>query len=333
MDISAGKLAKRGRKKRMKFAIQDSIKRSLSGEPLQRDEIICMLRLPPHAKQTYTIMAAARELSVQLTGGKAEVHAQFAVNCAPCGCKCMFCSFASINNVFTKSTQLTIAEVVAAGLRFETDGANAVFVMATAHFSMGEYLEMARELRRNLNPQTRMVANVGDQNESIAQSLADAGFCGVYRAVRLREGTDTKIDAQKRLDSIAAFQAAGLRVGTCVEPVGPDHSSEELADAILRAASFNPAYSGAARRIAIPGTEMAKRRMISEMRMAQIVAVTRLATPHSVTGNCTHEPCTLGAAAGANLFWAEAGASPRDTQDHTEKRTRKHGLRLPADLS
>lgn len=303
----------------MKFALRDSIRHSLDGEPLSRDEIISMLQFTPRSKQTYSIMAAARELSAQLTDGKAEVHAQFAVNCAPCGCNCLFCSFASVNEVFTKSAQLTIPDVVAAGLRFEADGANAVFVMATAHFSIGEFLEMAHELRRNLNPKTRMIANVGDQDELIAGSLAGAGFCGVYHAVRLREGVDTRIDPKKRLDSIAAFQTAGLRVGTCVEPVGPEHTNEELADAILRAASFNPAYSGAARRIAIPKTEMSKRGMISEMRMAQIVAVTRLATQHSVIGNCTHEPCSLGAAAGANLFWAEAGANPRDTQAHTEE--------------
>jgi biotin synthase len=88
---------------------------------------------------------------------------------------------------------------------------------------------------------------------------------------------------------------------------------------ILFTASFNPAFSGAARRITIPGTEMARLGMITELRMAQIVAVTRLAMPPSVTGNCTHEPCTLGGLAGANLFWAEVGANPRDTQEKTEE--------------
>jgi len=92
-----------------------------------------------------------------------------------------------------------------------------------------------------------------------------------------------------------------------------------LADAILLAGSFGPAYSGAARRIAIPDTVMAQRGMISELRMAHIVGVTRLATPHSVLGNCTHEPCTLGAMGGANLFWAEVGANPRDVEEKTEE--------------
>jgi biotin synthase len=53
--------------------------------------------------------------------------------------------------------------------------------------------------------------------------------------------------------------------------------------------------------------------------MAQIVAVTRLGMPRSVMGNCTHEHCTLGAIAGANLFWEEVGANPRDTEEKTEE--------------
>ena len=104
-----------------------------------------------------------------------------------------------------------------------------------------------------------------------------------------------------------------------MEPVGPEHTHEELADMILYTASINPAYSGAARRISIPGTQIAEKGMISELRMAQIVAVTRLGMPRSVPGNCTHEPCTLGAVAGANLFWAEAGANPRDVEKKTEE--------------
>jgi biotin synthase len=88
---------------------------------------------------------------------------------------------------------------------------------------------------------------------------------------------------------------------------------------ILFTASLNPSFSGAARRIPIPGTEIAKRGAISELRMAQIVAVTRLGMPRAVLGNCTHEPCTLGGLAGANLFWAEVGANPRDTKEKTEE--------------
>ena len=122
-----------------------------------------------------------------------------------------------------------------------------------------------------------------------------------------------------RKESIRNFQEAGLTVGTCVEPIGPEHTNEALAEMIKFTASFNPSYSGAGRPIAIPGTPMAGQGMISELRMAQIVAVTRLGMPRTVMGNCTHEPCTLGAIAGANLFRAELGANPRDIKARTEE--------------
>jgi biotin synthase len=163
------------------------------------------------------------------------------------------------------------------------------------------------------------VANVGDQTLKNAKKLKDAGYTGVYHALRLREGVDSGLAPEKRKESIRHFLEAGLKVGTCVEPVGPEHSNEELADMILFTASFNPAFSGAARRIPIPGTTLAAKGAITELRMAQIVAITRLAVPRTVSGNCTHEPCTLGGIAGANLFWAEAGANPRDTQEKTEE--------------
>jgi len=170
-----------------------------------------------------------------------------------------------------------------------------------------------------LKPETILVANVGDQSLEGARQMKDAGYAGVYHALRLREGVDSNLSPEKRKESIRNFQEAGLLVGTCVEPVGPEHTNEELADLILFTASINPAFSGAARRIPIPGTQMAGRGAITELRMAQIVAVTRVAMPRTVPGNCTHEPCTLGGLAGANLFWAEAGANPRDVREKTEE--------------
>ena len=52
--------------------------------------------------------------------------------------------------------------------------------------------------------------------------------------------------------------------------------------------------------------------------MAHILAVVRLALGHATPGNCTHEPNVIGAAAGANLLWAETGSNPRDIEKETE---------------
>jgi biotin synthase len=299
--------------------IHEILKKTKGEDRLSRTELIYLLSLPADAPETYLVMAEATRISKELTRGRAEVHAQFAVNLAPCACNCLFCSFARKNGVFTTETELSPEEAVTYARQFEDDGANAVFLMTTAHYPLSRFLDIAREVRAKLRPETVMIANVGDQSSADAVRLKEAGFAGVYHALRLGEGRDTGIDPEKRKQSIRIFQEAGLIVGTCVEPVGPEHSNEELAEMIEFTASFNPAFSGAARRIPIPGTAMAQRGAISELRMAQIVAVTRLGMPRSVLGNCTHEPCTLGAIGGANLFWAEVGANPRDTEEKTEE--------------
>ncbi|MCJ7601920.1 MAG: radical SAM protein [Desulfobulbaceae bacterium] len=299
--------------------IHEIIKKSRACDVLTREELIYLLSLAPDSAETYMAMAEATRISKELSGGKAEVHAQFAINLAPCTCDCLFCSFAKINGVFNSATELTPEQAVAYARQFEIDGANAVFMMSTANYPFERFVEMAKEVRKNMKPETTLIANVGDQSLKNATRLKEAGFSGVYHAVRLREGKDTGLSVEKRKQSINNFKEAGLKVGTCVEPVGPEHTNEELAEMIEFTASFEPAYSGAARRIPIPGTAIAKRGVINEMRMAQIVAVTRLGMPRSVMGNCTHEPCTLGAIAGANLFWAEVGANPRDIEEKTEE--------------
>ena len=299
--------------------ISELIKKSRAGDVLSREELVYLLSCEPDSAETYRVLAEATRISKELSGGKAEVHAQFAINLAPCSCDCLFCSFAEINGVFTESTELTPEQAVAYALQFETDGANAVFMMSTAKYPFKGFIEMSQEVRNNLKPETTLIANVGDQPLKNAAILKDVGFSGVYHAVRLREGVDTSLSVKKRKESINNYKEVGLEVGTCVEPVGPEHTNEELAEMIEFTASFNPSYSGAARRIPIPGTAIAKRGVINELRMAQIVAVTRLGMSRTVMGNCTHEPCTLGAVAGANLFWAEVGANPRDTEVKTEE--------------
>ncbi len=307
------------------MTIDDCLQKSRDGEGFSREELIAMLSWAAEAPQTTMLMAQACRLSRELSGNRAEIHAQLALNLAPCPKDCLFCSFAAANRVFHKATQLSPEEAVAQAGSFERDGANAIYVMATAGFDFGRFCEIGAEIKRQLRPETVLIANVGDTDRQQAAMLRRAGFQGVYHALRLGEGRDTRIEPQERIRSIRLFQEAGLLVGTCVEPIGPEHGNEEIADAILFTASIRPAFSGAARRIPIPGTAFGARGMISELRLAQIVAITRLAVPPQVRGNCAHEPGALPALAGANLFWAEAGANPRDFREKTEE-GRGHGV-------
>lgn len=70
--------------------VEELLRKSRSGEALSREELVYLLGLAPDAVETYMVMAEATRLSKELSDGKAEVHAQFAINLAPCPYDCFF---------------------------------------------------------------------------------------------------------------------------------------------------------------------------------------------------------------------------------------------------
>jgi biotin synthase len=265
------------------------------------------------------IIAAANAINRMISKGKAEVHAQIGLNLSPCPNNCSFCAFAAKNGVFRESQELPIEDVILLALKAEADGANALFFMTTHDYPFRKYIEISKEVRSKLKPETVMIANIGDFGYKEGRQMKEAGYTGIYHAVRMGEGRDTKIDPQVRLNTVRAASEAGLFVGTCVEPIGPEHSIDEIAETILIGREMKPCYSGAMRRISIPGSDLVRYGMISEYRLAFLVAVVRLAMGRAVIGHCTHEPNLLGPVAGANLFWAEVGTNPRDTESETSE--------------
>ena len=176
--------------------IEELIKKSRSGDVLSREELVYLLSLAPDFAETYMVMAEAVRLSKELSGGKAEIHAQFAINLAVCNCDCLFCSFAKINGIFSERIELTPEQAVAYARQFEDEGANAVFMMSTAQYPFERFIEISQEVRKNLKPETTLIANVGDQSVKNAIRLKETGFSGVYHALRLREGKDTSLSVK-----------------------------------------------------------------------------------------------------------------------------------------
>jgi biotin synthase len=306
--------------------IEKIIQKSFQDKKLSEKEIKELFRVPVFSKEAFLLLWAARKKSDQASNGVAEVHAQIGLNIAPCPKNCGFCSFAAQNKVFTKSFELPLDDAIALARQFEADHANAIYLMTTADYPFERFIETSREIRHCLKQKTVLVANIGDFTFEQAQEMKTTGFSGIYHAVRLKEGKDTRIQIKTRLETITNAQEAGLLVGTCVEPVGTEHSIDELVEKTIITRDIKPVYSGAARRIPIPGTKLAKYQIASEAKMALILAAVRLALGGTIKGNCTHEPNVLGAFAGANVLWAEVGSNPRDVIKNTET---KRGMSVP----
>jgi biotin synthase len=299
--------------------VKDIITKAFDGEFITPEEIRMLLDIQPHSVDAGFVMGAADEINRTASQGRAEVHAQIGLNLSPCPRNCSFCAFAAKNKIFTENVELSVDTVIQMGLWAEEQGANALFMMATGDYPFNKFRDISSELRSKLKPDTIMIANVGDFNEVEAERLKAAGYTGIYHAVRMGEGRDTNIAPQKRLKTVEAARAAGLMIGTCVEPVGPEHDKNEIVEKIVIGRDMKPCYSGAMRRIKIPGSSMEKFGMLTEYQMAFLVSVVRLAMGRELMGNCTHEPNLLGANCGANLFWAEVGSNPRDIKAETEE--------------
>ncbi|WP_231714459.1 radical SAM protein [Desulfonema ishimotonii] len=262
-------------------------------------------------------METANRMSRQQFKGKGENHFHIGVNVEPCPLDCKFCSLADTAGIFTERIEFSDAEILKwAGLA-ESRSADALNIMTTGTYSFQKLLEMGRFLRTHVS--TPLVANTRDISHKEGEQLLEAGFVGAYHAVRLGEGRDTPFRVEKRIRTITVFRDVGLRWMNCVEPVGPEHAIEEIVDLMLLARTHGATYSGVMRRINFPGSPMEKYGMITELEMAKMVAVSRLVMGDVPKAHCTHEPHTASLLAGANLFFPEVGASPRDREADTEK--------------
>ena len=115
-----------------------------------------------------------------------------------------------------------------------------------------------------------------------------------------------------------AVKAAGLELYYCVEPIGPEHTNEQLAEEMIRPRQYPVGVMAVMKRTAVPGTALAARGEVSAARLAQICAAATLAM-RPQRAMCVHEPDELCLMAGANQLYAECGANPRDTETETSK--------------
>jgi biotin synthase len=302
---------------RVESKVEDLLKKGEDRMGLDESEAIALLCLELGTKEVYALMETANRISRQQFGNKGENHFHIGINVEPCAYNCGFCSLAARAGIFTDSIEFSEEDIIRWAKEGESQGADALNLMTTGTFSFERLLEIGRLLRREVA--VPLVANTRDLNHEEAEELLEAGFVGAYHAVRLGEGKDTPFSVEKRLKTITALKDVGLLWMNCIEPVGPEHTPEEMAFLMVLARRHGAVYSGAMRRINFPGSPVADRGMISELELARIVAVSRLVMGDIPKAHCTHEPHAASLIAGANLLFPEVGSSPRDGQADTGK--------------
>jgi biotin synthase len=297
--------------------VEEILKKGDELAGLSQEEAELLLRLELHSKEVYALMEVADRMSRRQFNGKGENHFHIGVNVEPCPFDCCFCSLAESAGIFTERTEFDDDTLVQWAKVGEALHADALNIMTTGTYSFDRLLDVGRLLKREVA--VPLVANTRDITHKEGEALLDAGFTGAYHAVRLGEGLDTPFPVERRIKTIKVFRDVGLRWMNCVEPVGPEHRTEDIARLMMLAQQEGATYSGVMRRINFPGSPFEKYGMITEREMARMVAVSRLVMGAVPRAHCTHEPHAASLLAGANLFFPEVGASPRDLEADTEK--------------
>lgn len=300
---------------------QSILTAALEGKVPSREDCCHLLNLPVESLEAGLLMATADAVSRRRFGNNAILLGQIGLDTAPCPGNCRFCVFGK-GHTSMPTSRLSLEEIRRRSRLFADDGdLYALFLMTMHEFDVDRFLEVVALVRRELPSHTQIVINVGDFDAGQARQFKAAGVNGAYHVCRLREGIDTDLDPQARKKTFRVIKDAGLDFYYCCEPIGPEHTAEELVEQMFLGIEFGCFQHAAMRRVCVPGVPLSRNGQITERRLAQVVAVVTLATLGcSETRNiAVHEPNLLGLSAGANVVYAESGANPRDSQADTEK--------------
>jgi biotin synthase len=301
--------------------VEQILTNAVEGRAPTREECIALLSLPEHSLEAAFVTATADFVSRRRFGNRAMLLGQIGIEIAPCPGNCKFCTFGENHTTFERA-QLTMEEIVARAHGFADAGdLYALFLMTMHDYAFPRLLTTVETVRREIPRHTQIVVNIGDFDAVQASELRAAGVNGAYHVCRLREGTDTSLDPAQRRTTFGVIRDAGLDFYYCCEPVGPEHSPEELVEQLFLGIEFGCFQHAAMRRVFVPNSPLAARGQVTEQRLAQIVAVVALATlgcPET-KNIAVHEPNLLGLTAGANVVYAETGANPRDTEADTSQ--------------
>jgi biotin synthase len=299
--------------------VRDLLDAAQNGIAPTKAECISLLQFPETSLEAALLRAVADDITRRRFDNEGIVLGQVGVEIADCPGKCKFCSFGEGHTQFTPST-MSNDDILHHADCFTASGELfALFLMTMHTFDFERLLDVVQRVRNRIPRKTQIVVNIGDFDQAQGRDLLGAGVNGAYHVCRLREGIDTALDPEQRKATIRSIKDSSLDWYYCCEPIGPEHTPQELTEQIFLGIEYGCFQHAAMRRVYIPSAPLSPLGQISELRLAQVTAVVALATlacPETKS-IAVHEPNLLGLAGGANTVYAETGANPRDTEKNT----------------
>ena len=281
-------------------------------------ELVRLLRLDTEVSGRTVLRERAKALTFAKSKGQGHLWAAIGLDYVPCEMACAFCSFGKPWTAITEERRLSLEEVEEQAAAFIKAGADYLILRTSECCTLHGLQALAERLRPLIPDGTKLVANTGCQSEAQWRTLRAAGFDGIYKTIRLREGTDTPFNREERLENILSAKRAGLEVFALLEPVGPEHTAQELYEGIVTLRDhIRPTLVGAMARVPVAGSPAEHRGRIDDTYLADLTAIIVLSVLPALAGCgtvCSHPASPALVEAGANAMVVERGAIPRDTR-------------------
>jgi biotin synthase len=309
--------------------VSDILDKAYSGESPGRADCAYLLAFDENSLESRFTRAVATDIIRGGNDNSAIILGQIGLEMAPCPGNCGFCSFGRDHTQF-KKRRIGDEEFAAKLTDFtKDDDLYGLYLMCMHEYDLDFFLGKVKLARKMIEGSAQLLSNVGDSDIDAFREMKKAGITGVYHVCRIGEGSVTALRPEQRMKTMQNALDAGLQIFSCLEPIGPEHTIEQLVDNMFIGIEQGCTQHAAMRRVPVPGSPLAKYGQISNLRLGQITAVVALATfsMPTMTYIGVHEPTEIGYVSGANVVTAETGVNPRD---HVTETSASRGMDMAA---
>lgn len=292
-------------------SVLEAVEASSEGRHLTRCQCIRFLSFDEGSPEADLIRDTADVMSRRLSGNSCSIGVQIGVITGPCIADCGFCGFAC--STTDADDYIMPSRVLREYLEHVTEHGDveSVSLMTIHNFDFDDLMGAVDTAVETVPRDVTVCVNTGDLTATELRELRDAGVRRAYHAVRVGEGDDTRLSPMDRFGTIRLMRDAGIDPVSCVEPIGPEHTAEDIVDRFMQTREAGCSRCSASRRLDVPGTRMHGMGEISESRLAQIRSVLFLSTG----GDGFYG----GYYGGLGMEFAEYAGSPKDTADYSER--------------
>lgn len=292
--------------------IKKAKEKALNGIVLTEQEIVDLLNIEIGSKEDEKLRKVAREVARIKTNNTAYIWSAIGADYVTCPMNCKFCSFGEDWHLINKRVRYTTKEIIEKARYYIENGARFIVLRTTEFYSIPKLLKIVKKIRKEIPGEYEIVLNTGELDMTISNLIYESGVNGIYHACRIREGIDTPFEIEVRKNTMNNVKRSKLDLISLVEPIAQEHTNEEIAKNFLNIVDCNAVISGAMARIPVKGTPLGNTKIISETKLAHIIAVLRLSGGNIVKDICVHPVSLEALNSGANVMVVETGAIPRD---------------------